>query len=97
VEQEVPGTQAAFAKDASSDTRSYRIDCSKLTRMLPDGAPVWDVRRGVAELHAAYVRHGLTYDEFTGARYLRVKRVQELQDAGRLSDDLRWCEAVSSS
>jgi hypothetical protein len=39
----------------------------------------------------------LTYEEFTGTRYLRVKRVQELQDAGRLSDDLRWREAVPSS
>jgi nucleoside-diphosphate-sugar epimerase len=97
VEQEVPGTQVVFAKGASSDTRSYRVDCSKLTGTLPDGAPVWDVRRGVAELHAAYGRHGMTYEEFTGARYLRVKRVQELQDGGRLSDDLRWREAVPSS
>jgi nucleoside-diphosphate-sugar epimerase len=97
VEQEVPGTQVVFARGASSDTRSYRVDCSKLKRMLPDGAPVWDVRRGVAELHAAYGRYGLTYEEFTGARYLRVKRVQELQDGGRLSDDLRWREAVPSS
>ena len=97
VEQEVPGTQVVFAKGASSDTRSYRVDCSKLARVLPDGAPVWDVRRGVAELHAAYGRYGLTYEEFTGARYLRVKRVQELQDGGRLSDDLRWREAVPSS
>jgi hypothetical protein len=86
-----------FAKGATSDTRSYRVDCSKLTCMLPDGAPVWDVRRGVAELHAAYGRHGMSYEEFTGARYLRVKRVQELQGGGRLSDDLRWREAVPSS
>ena len=97
VKQEVPGTQVVFAKGASSDTRSYRVDCSKLALMLPDGAPVWDVRRGVAELHAAYGRHGMTYEEFMGARYLRVKRVQELQDGGRLSDDLRWREAVPSS
>jgi nucleoside-diphosphate-sugar epimerase len=97
VEREVPGTQVVFAKGATSDMRSYRVDCSKLTRMLPDGAPVWDVRRGVAELHAAYGRHGMSYEEFTGARYLRVKRVQELQGGGRLSDDLRWCEAVPSS
>jgi nucleoside-diphosphate-sugar epimerase len=97
IEQQVPGTQVVFAEGAGADTRSYRVDCSKLTRLLPDGAPVWDVRRGVSELHAAYVRHGLTYEEFTGTRYLRVKRVQELQDAGRLSDDLRWRQAVPSS
>jgi nucleoside-diphosphate-sugar epimerase len=97
VQQEVPGTQVAFAEGASSDRRSYRVDCSKLARVLPDGAPVWDVRRGVAELHAAYGRYGMTYEEFTGARYLRLKRVQELQDDGRLDADLRWREAVPSS
>ena len=32
----------------------------------------------------------MTYDEFIGARYLRVNRVRELQDSGRLDDDLRW-------
>jgi nucleoside-diphosphate-sugar epimerase len=97
VQQEVPGTQVTFAEGASSDRRSYRVDCSKLARVLPDGAPVWDVRRGVAELHAAYGRYGMTYEEFTGARYLRLKRVQELQDDGRLDADFRWREAVPSS
>jgi nucleoside-diphosphate-sugar epimerase len=97
VEQEVAGTQVTFAEGASPDTRSYRVDCSKLARVLPDGAPQWDVRRGVNELHAAYSRYGMTYEEFTGTQYLRVKRVQELQDGGRLSDDLRWREAVPSS
>jgi nucleoside-diphosphate-sugar epimerase len=97
VQQEVPGTQVTFAEGASSDRRSYRVDCSKLARVLPDGAPVWDVRRGVAELHAAYGRYGMTHEEFTGARYLRLKRVQELQDDGRLDADFRWREAVPSS
>jgi hypothetical protein len=48
------------------------------------------VRRGVQELYEAYVRHGLTFEDFTGLRFLRIKRVQELQAAGRLDDDLRW-------
>ena len=38
----------------------------------------------------AYVRNGLTFEEFTGTRYLRIKRVRELQEAGRLDDELRW-------
>jgi nucleoside-diphosphate-sugar epimerase len=94
VEHGVPGTQVTFAEGASPDTRSYRVDCSKLTRVLPDGAPRWDVRRGVKELHAAYTRYGMTYDVFTGPRYLRLKRVRELQDDGQLDDDLRWREGV---
>jgi nucleoside-diphosphate-sugar epimerase len=94
VEQEVPGTQVTLAERASPDTRSYRVDCSKLARVLPDGAPQWDVRRGVKELHAGYSLYGMTYDEFSGPRYLRLKRVRGLQDDDRLGDDLRWREAV---
>jgi nucleoside-diphosphate-sugar epimerase len=96
VEQEAPGTQVTFANEASPDTRSYQVDCSKLARVLPAGAPRWDLRRGVKELYAAYRQYGMTYDEFTGTHYLRVKRVRELQDGGQLDDNLRWREAVRS-
>jgi hypothetical protein len=96
VEQEVPNTRVTFAEGASSDTRSYRVDCSKLRCVLPDGAPLSDVRRGVKQLHAAYSQYSMSHDEFTGARYLRLKRVRELQDGGWLGDDLRWREVVPS-
>ena len=46
--------------------------------------------RGVEQLHQAYARNGLTFQEFTGTRYLRINRVRELQEAGRLDDELRW-------
>jgi hypothetical protein len=29
-------------------------------------------------------------DDFMGSRFLRVKRVRELQESGRLDDELRW-------
>ena len=48
------------------------------------------MRRGVDELYAAYDRNDLTFEQFTGSRYLRINRVRELQDAGRLDDELRW-------
>jgi hypothetical protein len=54
------------------------------------------VRRGVEELRDAYAHHGLSFDEFTGTRYLRIKRVQELQAAGRIDHDLRRRVALLS-
>jgi nucleoside-diphosphate-sugar epimerase len=85
----MPETEVAFAEGSGTDTRSYRVNCSKLARMLPSAQPEWTVRRGVEELRDAYTRHGLTFEAFTGSRFLRIKRVQELPDAGRLDDDLR--------
>ena len=90
VAEVVPGARATFAEGGGPDKRSYRVDCAKITRVLPDFEARWTVRRGIDQLYKAYERHGLTYDEFTGASYLRLKRVQELQGRGRLDDDLRW-------
>jgi nucleoside-diphosphate-sugar epimerase len=90
VEDVVSGARASFVDGAGPDTRSYQVDCSKIGRVLPGFETQWTVRRGVEELCEAYARHGLTLDEFLGPRYLRIKRVRELQEAGRLDDELRW-------
>ena len=90
VEEIVPGASASFAAGGGPDKRSYQVDCSKIARVLPQFEPLWTVRRGVEQLHDAYARNGLTFDQFTGSRYLRINRVSELQEAGRLDDELRW-------
>ena len=90
VEEIVPGASASFAAGGGPDKRSYQVDCSKIARVLPQFEPRWTVRRGVEQLRDAYARNGLTFDQFTGSRYLRINRVSELQEAGRLDDELRW-------
>jgi nucleoside-diphosphate-sugar epimerase len=90
VEDVVPGARASFAEGGGPDERSYQVDCSKITRVLPEFEARWTVRRGVEQLYEAYGRHGLTFEEFSGPRYLRIKRVHELQKTGLLDDDLRW-------
>jgi nucleoside-diphosphate-sugar epimerase len=90
VEEVVPGARASFAEGGGPDKRSYQVDCSKIARVLPGFETRWTVRRGVEQLYEACLHNGLTFEEFTGTRYLRINRVRELQEAGRLSDDLRW-------
>jgi nucleoside-diphosphate-sugar epimerase len=90
VEDVVPGARASFAEGGGPDKRSYQVDCSKLARVLPEFETRWTVRRGVEQLYEAFARDGLTFEEFTGTRYLRINRVRELQEAGRLDDELRW-------
>src|SRR3954451_14713029 len=74
---EVTGASATFAPGGGEpDTRSYRVDCSKLARVLPHAAPQWTVKSGAEELARAYADWGMTLEDFTGSRGLRIKRVQ---------------------
>jgi nucleoside-diphosphate-sugar epimerase len=95
VEAAVPGSVIRFADQAGPDLRSYRVDCGKLAATLPAFKPQWTVARGVEELVSAFGHHGLTREEFTGPRFLRIRYVQELMAAGRLDDDLRWRQAAA--
>ncbi len=96
VAEVMPGTRVAFAEGCGPDQRSYRVDCSKLARVLSDATPQWTVQRGCEQLRDAYARANLTFEEFMGPSYLRIKRVQELQRSGRLDDELRPRMAVAA-
>lgn len=89
VEEQVPGSRVTFAPDASPDRRDYRVSFDKIAQRLPGFRPEWTVRRGVAELLAAFRTHGLTLDDLIGPRFTRLGRVRELIDSGRLDGDLR--------
>jgi hypothetical protein len=90
VEETVSGSRVTYAKGGARDSRCYRVDCTKLARRLHNFQPQWTVRRGIEELHLAYKRHGLTLEEFTSSRFLRIKRVQELMSEHLLDSTLRW-------
>jgi nucleoside-diphosphate-sugar epimerase len=86
----VPDCRIEFAEDAGPDKRCYRVNCTKISRVLPSFRPRWDVRRGAIELFEAYRRVGLTLEEFEGARFSRIKYLRGLLASGQLDSDLRW-------
>jgi nucleoside-diphosphate-sugar epimerase len=90
VKETVPGTEIEYASDASPDKRCYRVDCSKIQRVLPGFKPAWDVRRGAEELHSAYKQIGLTVEEFEGVRYKRIAHIRALIEEGVVDETLRW-------
>jgi len=87
---EVTGCEIEFASDASPDPRSYRVDFSKLARAFPALAFEWDSRRGAEELVEAYRSVPLTPELFEGRRYVRLRQLRHLLDAGELEPGLRW-------
>jgi nucleoside-diphosphate-sugar epimerase len=90
VEAEVPGSRVTYAPGGEADKRDYRVNFGKIASALPGFQPSWTVKDGVAELHEAYKKYGLTKEEFLSSRYLRIKRIEELSQAGKIDDTLRW-------
>jgi nucleoside-diphosphate-sugar epimerase len=94
VHEELPECEVELAKGAVADPRSYRVDFRRFERAFPDHRPEWNARRGTAELVGAYREVGLTWEDFDGPRYTRLKHLQRLLDEGLLDAELRWREAA---
>jgi nucleoside-diphosphate-sugar epimerase len=85
----VAGSKLSFADGAGPDLRNYRVDFSKLNETFSDLHLRWCVRDGIDELVGAYTEHGMTYDDFTSSRFVRLRRIRDLLSAGLLDDMLR--------
>jgi nucleoside-diphosphate-sugar epimerase len=90
------GCSIEIAEGSSADQRSYRVDFSKLARTFPELTFEWDAKQGARELVDAYRLADLTTDDFDGNRYVRLRRLMSLLDAGELDGQLRWRSPVAS-
>jgi nucleoside-diphosphate-sugar epimerase len=95
VKETVPGCVIEYAKDAGPDKRCYRVDSSKILRVLPAFKPRWNARMGAQELYEAYKRVGLRLEDFEGPKYKRIDHIKSLLNSGRLSPDLRWTQEAA--
>jgi nucleoside-diphosphate-sugar epimerase len=86
----VPGCKIEFAEDAGPDKRTYRVDFSKISRILPEFEPQWDARKGAEELYETYKKYELKLDEFEGSKYKRIDQIKHLINSGDLDSSLRW-------
>ena len=84
----VPGSDLTFADGAGPDLRNYRADFSKLNDTFPELRLQWSVRRGDRRTARAYTKYGLTYDDFTSSRFVRLRRLRELLAAGIVDEML---------
>jgi nucleoside-diphosphate-sugar epimerase len=82
VHELMPECEITFAEGAGTDPRSYRVDFEKLSRTFPSLRLEWTARRGAAELLDAYRAFGLDKPAFDGDRYVRLRRLRHLVDAG---------------
>ena len=89
VRDTVPGSSVTLAAGAGPDLRDYRVDFGKLAGTFPELRLRWHVADGVRELLDSYTAHGLTYEDFTSSRYVRLRRIKELLAVGEVDEMLR--------
>ena len=94
VESVVPGCRVDFAPDAGPDKRNYRVDCNRIARTLHGFKPQSTARRGVEQLYEAFMRVGLTLEDFEGERFKRIAHMKKLIDSGHIDGRLRWSSAA---
>jgi nucleoside-diphosphate-sugar epimerase len=92
VRQTVPGSRVEFDGGAGPDKRCYRVDFSKMERVLPAFQPCWDASQGAVQLYQAYQRARLRANDIEAPRYKRLEHLKQLIRSGRLATDLRWSE-----
>ena len=85
----VPNCKIAYADDAGPDKRSYRVNCDKIARVMPQFQPQWDAKMGAEQLYKAYQASGLTLEEFEGPRYQRIGHIQHLVDENVIDQTFR--------
>ncbi len=90
VRQVVPGSRIEYAPGGGPDPRCYRVDFSKIRRLVPSFRPKWDARRGARQLFEEYSQAHLTLDDAEGPRFKRIEHLKELMAAGKVDETLRW-------
>jgi nucleoside-diphosphate-sugar epimerase len=88
----VPGCRVEITGETGNDPRSYRVDFSRLSRLVPAYRPRWTMAEGAAELYASYRKYGLTADDFHNS-FVRLRRLAALKATGELDENLRFRSA----
>lgn len=90
VQKNFPESQVTLNPDASPDTRSYRVDFSKINRNLPNFKVQWTLERGIEDLRENLTRLGMDEDKFQHRYFTRLKQLQYLLQTNQLNRDLQW-------
>jgi nucleoside-diphosphate-sugar epimerase len=86
----VDGCELERRPSPGADQRTYRTDFTKFARTFPDFEFKWTPASGAAELNQAFGRIGLDVDDFTDARFTRLRWLNHLLESGTLDASLRW-------
>jgi nucleoside-diphosphate-sugar epimerase len=85
----VPNSEIKYVKGAEPDKRSYRVEFDKISQLIPDFKPIWNVSLGAKQLYDAYKKVGLRVKDFEGIKFRRISNLENSVKSGILDNNLR--------
>ena len=79
-----------YTGEHGNDSRSYRVDFTKISTELPGFRPVFNLRTGVEQLYEYYLKYRMDQEKFAGRYFTRLRQLNYLIEQKRIDSNLFW-------
>ena len=86
----IPGCEVEITGKHGSDSRSYRVDFSKIEKELPNFKPKWKLKAAIEDIYNGYIENEMNDKKFNGRYFIRLKQLEYLINQNKLDNNLYW-------
>jgi nucleoside-diphosphate-sugar epimerase len=86
----VPNCKVVITGEHPSDSRSYRVDFTKIANELPAFKPKWKLPQAIENIYLNYKKFGMDDERFNGRYFNRLQQLEHLMKRGAINNDLYW-------
>ena len=86
----IPNCQVEITGEHGGDSRSYKVDFTKIQNELPNFKPKWYLKEAIEDIYQGYLKFGMDDEHFNGKYFIRLKELENLLNKGRLDNNLTW-------
>ena len=90
VSEIIPNCDLIITGELGGDSRSYKVDFSKIKEELPGFRPLWNLKKGIEQLFEYYQRYNMNSEKFDGRYFNRLKQINYLHKNNLLDHNLFW-------
>ncbi len=86
----IPNCKVVITGEHGGDSRSYRVDFTRIENELPGFQPKWRLKEAVEEIYKGYQKFNMDNEYFNGRYFVRLKQLEYLIKERKLNNNLFW-------
>jgi len=90
VKNVIPNVDISFAKDASPDKRSYKVDFSLFKSLAPDHQPIQKIYNTISEIADGISNSNFRVKDFRKSHLVRLNTLNYLSEQKLINANLEW-------